>query len=1622
MYRTMQFTRKAFTWSFVFLTSLLAFGQTSNTGAPPLLPSANFGVDSIGESQLNIHIHIPVLTKTGTPLFVYALDSDTSSGPLMHTGGAFTGPTPKGLGMADNAGTFHVLGSIGSTYRAGNNTYTYTWTAPDYTVHTWNNVPTSSGATGNALNLDGSGYTLSYKVGTYTRVYDKGGNEYDFDQVKLVDTNGNTITECNTCGGQPVPGTVMAGFMDSLAQPALAMYTNGQGQSYYYYGPNGTTPVVKVNVSTHFVTSSFSCPNVLEYSNVVWPLVDSVSLPDGTSYQFSYQTDGRLAQITLPTGGWIQYTYPGTNKGVDCSYFYNNAITRTDSSGAVWKFTRGHANPATAGTYATTVTDPSGNLTTFTTYNDGTGIGGFNSDLTDYTTFSNLALVSVVGPLDTTVSCYNGATETSIGATTCTAYHAPSPTQPITQISAYHTLGTKHSEAGIMLDSYGNTTNVYRYDWNNGSSYPLVSHASNTYGTYNGTTCVAIGNFVNDRPCQVYSDNGGNPILANATFSYDSHGNLSTQRSWTGAVSNTWLSSSYVYNPNGTIQQATDVNNAQAIYGYASTGSGGCNGLLPTTVQTPIGTVYYTWDCVGGVKLSAKDANGNSTNLYYTDPNGPGGNVDPFWRVTHATNPSSVTTTFFYGSGSNSYSESVMNFNNGGSTRDDVRYLDSLGRVFADQKERAPGSSTLDTTSYQYDSFGRLSGTSMPCAVGRNIGCPASPATTQTYDPSGRPLVTTDGGGGTVTTVYNTNDKLVTVGPAPAGERTKQKQYEYDGLGRLKSVCEITSSPGSVSCGQTNTNGLNFTTGYLTTYAYDALGRVTSITQNSQTRYSSYDGLNRLTSETNPESGTINYVYDSESSCGPKGAYTSNGDLVQTTDARGLTTCFYYDSLHRLTDVGNSAQSQVNYSKRFRYDNTQGVNGAIPAGVSVNNTMGRLAEAETDFGSTLTDEWFSYDSSGRLTDVYESTPNSGGYYHTTAGYFPNGVTSSLSGLPGYTAYSYTVDGEGRATTAVQGTTTLINGVTFNAAGQPTTIQVGTSNDQDNYTYDAGTGRMTNYTFAVNSVSLSGALTWNPNGTLQMLATTDGFNSSGTQTCKYNDISAAVPGYDDVGRLIRVNCGSLWSQTFSYDQYGNATKPPGSSISWNPGYNLANNQYAASSGATYDLSGNLLYDTFNTYTWDVYGKMATVTSGKGTVTCGSTGFCITYDAFGRPVERNYSGTSIKEILYSPLGKTAVMSGQTVLNAYIPLPGVSSMYTTGTGGSNHYMEHHDWRGSVVLSTTLAGRSMDYDRAFAPFGELYNNVGVSTKLNFTGDTQDIFSASPGLYDTPNRELHTTQGRWLSPDPIRPITLENPQVFNKYSYVSNNPLSLIDPSGLFMLTCAATNTCATDEEEGLPLGYFTEAFISDNSNLVFDGRNWSACQTEFCKYQRTVFGGPFGTPGSVVSGWRGSLWALTVLQNPVMSEEIMVGSAIDDPVGNSLFQVGAGAAELGLVKAASNGLTGSATVGNFIRSELNEALDTAVERFEQQGFTPKQQARLATSPELEAAFRGERIDTFFKEEVASNPALKDLQITPRFKFGPDVYDPVSGVWYDVTTPGQWIRHVDRYTGTFGQGFPLYY
>ncbi len=1371
--------RFLFVTVFLYLVTLLAPYRASAqtpTGTPPFGSFAGGSFDTVDLANLNVYFGIPILGKAGRGLpFHYAMNYNSSIWvptapgssyiwkPVNTSWGwtalseALTGSVPvrqstlscfvtnpdSGLrtkvpypvtfydGYKDANGTFHPASIM---------------TTPGYADCDSGPIPPVY--SGSQAAVDGSGYllTVNEQASPSIVVYNRGGWSIPSPGTStgmVIDTNGNELTTA-------VNGTTTT-FTDTLGTTVLTITSpTSAATTYSYTAPSGAQAQIVFNYTQETVQTNFACSGVSEYPATQVYLVTSVTLPDSSSYTFNYETapgdshsphyvTGRLASLTLPTGGTISYAYSGGSNGINCSDGSAPALARTTPDGT-WNYSQG------AGT--TTITDPAANVTTV--YFKG---------------IYEIERMIYQGPalsanlLKTVEICYNG---------TGSLCNPNGVTLPITQRTVTEILpGSSNLQCKHIYNYNSNGLPTEQDDYDYGSGAPPASPLRKTLITY-----ASLANNILDHPATVKVQDGSGNSQSQTNYNYDetgvvatsgtpqhvsvsgSRGNLTSVNSYTNA--STYLTSRFTYFDTGNVQTATDLNgSAQTTYTY-----GACGNSFPTSISEPLSmSRSVTWDCTGRVPLTATDENGKTITDTYNDPY--------FWRKNATADQLGNTTSFYY-QPNPTYCcpwavAATLSFNNGNSIMEDLQYKDGLGRTYVDQHPQGPGSSTLDSVSYTFDANGRPHSESMPCAISYAQTCPTA-AWTQTYDALNRPLQTADGGGGYISYSYSQNDVLVTIGPAPSGENAKQRQLEYDALGRLTSVCEITSAAGSGTCSQNSAQ-----TGYWTKHVYDPLGNLTGVTQNAQatgsqqqTRAYSYDFLSRLTSETNAENGATTYTYDSDLTCG-----NSSGDRVKRVDAAGNTKCSAYDILHRVTSITYPSGPNISSTpmKVFYYD-TSHFN-------ATSNTLGRLASVGTCQNPTCAGPWitaedFSYSARGELTDVYEWTANSGGWYHVAQSYWANGAPSQLSGSIGLPTVSYGVDGEGR-TSAVSASSgqNPVTGVTFNAGSRPTQVNFG-SGDTDIFAYDSNTLRMTQFKFNVGAQPQTyiGALTWNANSTLGQLAITDPFNSADTQTCTY--------AHDDLTRIAGANCGAAAAQTFSYDPFGNINKS-GSPYSFQPAYSAATNRMTSLPGftPTYDANGNLLNDNSHAYTWDADGNSVTVD-----------GIGLTYDALDRMVEQNRSG-SYTQIVYAPTGgKLALMSGQSLVKAFIPLPGqATAVYTS--SGLDHY-RHSDWLGSARLTSSPSQAYLS-SVAYAPFGETYAQSG-SADLSFTGQNSDTVS---GDYDFLFRE-YSMQGRWASPDPagLAAVNPANPQSWNRYAYVLNDAVDLLDPIGLTV--CDATgNNC---------------------------------------------------------------------------------------------------------------------------------------------------------------------------------------------------------------------------------------
>jgi RHS repeat-associated protein len=1373
----------------VFSWITVLAGQ-DNPGTPSFSAYDTHVIDTINLQNLNVVLNVPILTKAGAFPFTFGMSGDDSY--VYYTNGRFA---PGILAVPFTSAANGTLGATGpfvlpattqpnSLCPGGSGTSTkYSNWYLQFADGTKHSLPTGdiTYGGGNCTTsftdqvIDGTGWTVGLTGNTVTALYGRDGKNLDYLGLfyQILDPNGNSVSKIN--GG--------SAYGDTTGGTALNVTSTG----WSWPDANGGSPAVNVTNTSYTLQSSFGCTNIGEYTTGSHPLVTSIGFPDNTSLSLQYEgstasSTGRVSQITLRGGGTIVYNYnpnSGPNGGLNCPNAVPNTMTRTTSDGTT-TYTWAQFGSGVFGN-TTTKVDAVANKTIYTFSGLGAAAPTIQA-LTEVRYFenigSNVSPAYSSTPTKQVIYCYNSSSPTSSSCPTAIVH------EPITEVDTFTSLdGASSSRQQTQYDGgpngtsphYGNVTYSAQYGF--GGTSPIQA-TTITYGSSNGSgACSAIGHNVNDKPCTIITTHDGSPVES-SQFTYNAFGNvLKTYVSPNGGtsfLSNVTLNN---YNSNGTPSATYDLANNKTTYTYDSASCSYCsNVVFPTSISRGGVTTYATWSGLGAVKLTDKDANGNTTTYTYADPwNRLTSIQDPLGNIVNKSySATSVQSTFAFGS----------------SINDTTTTTDGYGRPILTQTQQGSGSSNYDTVTLGYGGKGNgmwQSGYTLPCTATLNGTCTTTGVEQTFIDILNRTRWSPIGGnGGSIGTFYSQNDAWSYI-QGPSGENNKEWQNEYDGLGRITKSCAI-GNGSTTPCGQAtgSYNGVTTSTAYTS-----ATGSQTvATTRGVQTRSQTVDGLGRVTSIYTPEGGTATNVYETVPSACTSYSTAYPGKLIYSLSANGNYRCYKYDSLGRATVVtGISGTSKL--CKRFFYDNSSGATGTIPTGITLTNPYGRMVEAETDNCTSpiipITDEWSSYDKDGRVTDMWEKTPHSGIYYHSVATFAGNGValTVKLANPILYTM-TYGLDGEGRPSTLKGNSTTVVSATTFNGASQPIYIDLGTGTDQDDYVYQPSTGLMTKWTFQVGTTgSETGTLTWNwSDETLNNLVIVDGFNTGGSQTCHFNPTDAPGTGYDDLGRLVGVDCGSGgWGQTFSYDQYDNLTKSVISGrtgVTWNPGYTASNNHY--SSGTNYDGSGNITWDTFHNYTWDQFGKLSSIDSSA----CGTNGECITYDALGRMVETSYNGT-YTEIWYTQLGKGVYMHGSTPYYAYWPTPGNGTVEVNGNAVTFFYM-HKDWLGNARISSVIVNPAVVSDQAYAPFGELYDTLNVGAGVPgqmFTGDTQDILT---GIFDTPNRELNASQGRWLSPDPAG-------AGWNQYAYATN-PNGFIDPSGL--TDCPQDKTCGIYGEGG--------------------------------------------------------------------------------------------------------------------------------------------------------------------------------------------------------------------------------
>jgi len=543
-----------------------------------------------------------------------------------------------------------------------------------------------------------------------------------------------------------------------------------------------------------------------------------------------------------------------------------------------------------------------------------------------------------------------------------------------------------------------------------------------------------------------------------------------------------------------------------------------------------------------------------------------------------------------------------------------------------------------------------------------------------------------------------------------------------------------------------------------TTYTYDTLGNLIQVRDDADNLTTiTYDMLGRKTSMVDPDMGTWYYYYD------------NNGNLIAQVDARNQATNLYYDALNRLkgktytTGVASPAAysrpadpGSGHYALEYTYDSTAGGNYGLGLRTGLSDAS----------GSTT----YIYDARGRLAQEIRTISDSGTY--TTAFTYDNLDRITSVTYPGgevvttlYNDRGLPVDLSG----SVSGD--LVDSVEYNAFAQMTSLDLhnGIQTTYGYYglggTYDTAGGYYGRL-WEIKSTQTS---------TSTLLQDVQhSWDADGNLTQRYDAVAVSTENftYDYLDRLTSVS--GDYFETYSYDTIGNITSKNG--VTYSYGIQPHAVTQVGPESYTYDANGNMLTGDGRTITWTVENKPSTITVDT-TVTA------FTYDGDGNRIIKSITdGTTVTTTYYvnSYLEKTVVTeNGNPTFNEdkfsyYLGSKLIAVRTVEGENRTLSYI-HQDSLGSSSLTTTVSG-TLESSIAYFPFGSTRNTTGtLPTDQLFTGQRLDD---NTGLYYYNARYYDPEIGRFISPDAIIP-DWKNPQAWNKYSYVFNNPLKYTDNSG---------------------------------------------------------------------------------------------------------------------------------------------------------------------------------------------------------------------------------------------------
>jgi RHS repeat-associated protein len=588
------------------------------------------------------------------------------------------------------------------------------------------------------------------------------------------------------------------------------------------------------------------------------------------------------------------------------------------------------------------------------------------------------------------------------------------------------------------------------------------------------------------------------------------------------------------------------------------------------------------------------------------------------------------------------------------------------------------------------------------------------------------------------------------------------------------------NASGSLS-GGLNPEGTSLDFNYFVTqYAYDGLGNLLQVTQKGdpsvsdssqwRVRQFSYDSLSRLLAATNPESGTISYSYDADGNMLQKTSPAPN-----QTGSATQTVSYCYDFLNRVTGKGYGGQSCPLATPVVSY--------AYDAGA---NAVGKLTSLADQAGTAS----YTYDVLGRMAT--ETRSIAGITKSTGYTYNLDGSIKTLT-YPSGRVVTYTPDSAGRLISAVDGNgTNYVSSASYNPDGSLKNLINGSTpalSQNFQYTPRLQLCRIT----ALTSGSLPTSCTDTQNvGNIMDRGYNFNFgagdNGNVISITNYRDANRSQAfTYDSLNRLTSAwssaNTGDYsWGENYSIDAWGNLQIAPMSGKAHGGNFQLSANVQNRPTGMSYDAAGNLMSNNSGINTYDEENRLKT-----------AAGTSYIYDGDGERVLKSNASTGAPIKRYWSMGGSTLAEDDGTGNPtaeYIYLGSKRIARVDLPANTAHYYlsDHLDSTSMVVSAAGAIEEESDY----YPFGtEVVVASGVN-KYKFTGKERDT---ETGLDYFSARYYGNAFGRFITPDPLMSSGHPyDPQSWNRYTYVLNNPLRYTDPTGLYTFgSCNGDkDTCA--------------------------------------------------------------------------------------------------------------------------------------------------------------------------------------------------------------------------------------